>query len=85
VLLAVIVAIALAGLGILLVLAIGLFRHMKLLAGSLARLQKELQPLLEEIQAGSMQAQQHAGSLSDRGRGRQVGASSEDLGAKLRS
>jgi hypothetical protein len=84
VLLAVIVAIALAGLGILLVLAIGLFRHMKLLAGSLTSLQKELQPLLEEIQAGSMEAQQHAGSLSDRRRGRHAGTSSEDLGARLR-
>ena len=84
-LLAVTAAIALAGLGILLVLAIGLFRHMKLLAGSLARLQEELQPLLEEIEAGSKVAQQRSGSLSDRGRRRQAGASSEDLGAKLRS
>jgi hypothetical protein len=84
VVIAVIVAVALAGVGILLVLVVGLTRHVRLLTGSLAMLQKELQPLLEDIQAGSMTAQQRAELLSERRR-RGAAPSSEDLGAKLRS
>ncbi|HEY3208204.1 MAG TPA: hypothetical protein VGL18_00185 [Actinomycetota bacterium] len=54
---AVLLAIGLASAGLLGVLAIALVRHVKLLASSLRRFQEEVQPILEEIQEGSVSAQ----------------------------
>jgi predicted PurR-regulated permease PerM len=54
---AVLVAIGLASVGLLAVLAIALIRQMKLLASSLRRFQEEVQPILAEIQEDSMGAQ----------------------------
>jgi uncharacterized protein YoxC len=70
---AVILAIALASFGILLVLVIGLIRHVKLLGESLSRMQKEIQPILEEIQRGSLEAQDRVDKLAER-RDKQAGA-----------
>ncbi len=50
---AIVLAIALATMGILAVLAVGLIRHLKVLALSLRRFQEEAQPILEEIQRAS--------------------------------
>lgn len=72
-LVAVIEAIALASFGILFVLVIGLIRHVKLLGQSLSRMQKEIQPILEEIQRGSSEAQDRVDKLSER-KDRQAGA-----------
>ena len=83
---AVLIAVALASFGLLLVLVVGLNRHVKLLAASLAGLQKEMQPLLEEIQQGSLKARERADDFaSRRRRDSSNGRSSPDLGAKLRS
>ena len=54
---AVLLAIGLASLGLLAVLAIALVRHVKLLGSSLRRFQEEVQPILEEIQQESVSAQ----------------------------
>ncbi len=54
---AVLLAIGLASLGLLAVLVIALVRHVKLLASSLRRFQDEVQPILEEIQQDSASAQ----------------------------
>ncbi len=54
---AVLLAIGLASLGLLAVLIIALVRHVKLLASSLRRFQDEVRPILEEIQQDSESAQ----------------------------
>jgi hypothetical protein len=54
---AVLLAIGLASLGLLAILIIALVRHFKLLGSSLRRFQEEVQPLLAEIQEESMSAQ----------------------------
>lgn len=54
---AVLLAIGLASIGLLAVLAIALVRHTKLLASSLRRFQDEVQPILEDIQQQSASAQ----------------------------
>ena len=54
---AVLLAIGLASLGLLAILSIALIRHVKLLASSLRRFQDEVQPILQEIQQGSEKAQ----------------------------
>jgi predicted PurR-regulated permease PerM len=54
---AVLLAIGLASIGLLAVLGITLIRQMKLLTASLRRFQEEVQPILEEIQEGSMRSQ----------------------------
>lgn len=54
---AVLLAIGLASMGLLAVLAIALFRHVKLLGGSLRRFQDDVQPILAEIQEESVSAQ----------------------------
>lgn len=61
---AVLLAIGLASIGLLAVLAIALIRHMKLLGSSLRRFQEEVQPILEEIQEGSMSAQDRMQRIS---------------------
>jgi hypothetical protein len=53
-------------LGILLVLLVVLLGHLRRLAQSLQNLQRELVPLLEEIQAGSAKAQGHLSELERR-------------------
>jgi hypothetical protein len=54
---AVLLAIGLASVGLLVVLVIALMRHVKLLASSLRRFQDEVHPILEEIQRDSASAQ----------------------------
>lgn len=63
---AVVLAIGLASLGLLAILAIALIRHLKLLGGSLRRFQEEVQPILEEIQQGSATAQDKLESSQDK-------------------
>lgn len=52
--------------GILLVLLVALFRHLRALNESLARLQEDLIPALEDIRAGSELAQAQLGRLQVR-------------------
>jgi predicted PurR-regulated permease PerM len=63
---AVLLAIGLASIGLLAVLVIALIRHVKLLASSLRRFQDEVQPLLEQIQRGSETAQDALQRMQDR-------------------
>jgi hypothetical protein len=63
---AVVLAIGLASFGLLAILAIALIRHLKLLGGSLRRFQEEVQPILEEIQQGSVTAQDKLESSQDK-------------------
>jgi hypothetical protein len=65
-LVAVVLAIGLASFGLLAILAIALIRHLKLLGGSLRRFQEEVQPILEEIQQGSVAAQEKLESSQDK-------------------
>jgi hypothetical protein len=63
---AVLLAVGLASVGLLAVLLIALIRHMKLLAASLRRFQDEVQPILEEIQAESVSAQDKMQRMQER-------------------
>ena len=63
---AVVLAIGLASLGLLAILAIALIRHLKILGGSLRRFQEEVQPILEEIQQESVIAQDKLESSQDK-------------------
>jgi hypothetical protein len=54
---AVLLTIGLASLGLLAVLIIALIRHVKLLSSSLRRFETEVQPILKEIQEESLNAQ----------------------------
>jgi predicted PurR-regulated permease PerM len=63
---AVLLAIGLASIGLLAVLGIALIRQMKLLTSSLRRFQEEVQPILEEIQEGSKRAQDVAHRMEAR-------------------
>jgi predicted PurR-regulated permease PerM len=63
---AVVLAIGLASFGLLAILAIALIRHLKLLASSLRRFQDEVQPLLEQIQRSSENAQDAMQRMQDR-------------------
>jgi hypothetical protein len=63
---AVVLAIGLASLGLLAILAIALVRHLKLLGGSLRRFQEEVQPILDEIQQASVTAQDKLASSQDK-------------------
>jgi hypothetical protein len=63
---AVVLAIGLASLGLLAILAIALVRHLKLLGGSLRRFHEEVQPILDEIQQGSVTAQDKLASSQDK-------------------
>jgi predicted PurR-regulated permease PerM len=63
---AVLLAIGFASIGLLAVLGIALIRQMKLLTSSLRRFQEEVQPILEEIQEGSMRAQEVAHRMKAR-------------------
>jgi hypothetical protein len=54
---AVLLAIGLASLGLLAILIIALVRHLKLLGSSLRQFQDEVQPILEEIRGESAGAQ----------------------------
>jgi hypothetical protein len=61
-----IVGIATTGLVIALLLA--LIRHMRVLTAALKRLQDELQPVIQDIQRGSDEAQEHMERMNQRGR-----------------
>jgi predicted PurR-regulated permease PerM len=65
---AVLLAIGLASMGLLAVLVLALIRHVKLLASSLRRFQDEVQPILEDIQQESASAQDKVQRMQDRQR-----------------
>jgi hypothetical protein len=58
-------ALGLAALTFLLVLVLGLVRHLKVLTASLRRFQDEVQPVLEEIQRQSVTAQERMQGLGE--------------------
>jgi hypothetical protein len=62
----VLVAVGTATAAVLLVLVVGLLRHLRELATALQRLQADLAPLLEDIQRGSEEAQRKVGDLQGR-------------------
>jgi hypothetical protein len=62
----VLVAVGAVTAAVLLVLVVGLFRHIKELATALQRLQADLAPLLEDIQRGSGEAQRKVTELQGR-------------------
>jgi len=70
-------AVGLASVGLLAVLLIALVRHLKLLAASLRRFQEEVQPILDEIQEESANAQDKMQRMQER---REKGT----LGARIR-
>jgi predicted PurR-regulated permease PerM len=65
---AVLLAIGLASMGLLAVFVLALIRHVKLLASSLRRFQDEVQPILEDIQQQSATAQDKVQRMQDRQR-----------------
>jgi hypothetical protein len=50
--------------GLVLALLLALIRHMKVLTAALKRLQDELQPMIQDIQRGSGEAQEHMDRLN---------------------
>ena len=58
-------AVGLAAFAFLLVLVLGLVRHLKVLTASLRRFQDEVQPVLEEIRRQSVKAQERMQGLSE--------------------
>lgn len=64
--LVVILALTVSTLALLGVLVVGLFRHLRLLSGSLERFRAEVTPLLEEIRSSSAGAQERADALAER-------------------
>jgi hypothetical protein len=60
---AVVLTIALVSLATLAVLMLSLIRHLKVLSAALKRFQDDLQPVLEDLRAGSAQAQDHLARL----------------------
>lgn len=73
---AVLLAVGLASVGLLAVFIIALIRHMKLLAASLRRFQDEVQPILEEIQHESANAQDRMQRMQERREKGSLGAGS---------
>jgi uncharacterized protein YggT (Ycf19 family) len=63
----IVTAIGLASIALLAVLALSLFKQVKQLSASLKAFQDEVDPILRRIQDGSMQAQDRAVRLSERG------------------
>jgi len=66
VLLPIVLAVTLATVAALLVLMLALLRHLKRLAASVAMFSREVQPMLEEIQRQSLDAQGSLDRLSQR-------------------
>jgi hypothetical protein len=64
---AIVIAVAFASVGLMVVLVLSLVRHVKRLMASLAAFQAEVQPILEEIQAGSEHAQDRVDRLAVEG------------------
>jgi len=62
---------------LLLVMVIGLYRHAKVLAKSLAEFQSAVQPQLEEIQRGAEEAERLSQRIQER-------SASTGLGARIR-
>lgn len=62
----VLVAVGAVTAAVLLVLVVGLFRHIRDLATALQRLEADLAPLLEDIQRGSGEAQRKVADLQGR-------------------
>jgi hypothetical protein len=67
VVLPIVLAVTLTTVAALLVLMLAFFRHLKLLAGSVASFSRDVQPLLEDIQRQSLAAQERLDRLSQRG------------------
>jgi len=62
----VILVLGIATLAMLAILVVGLFRHLKLLAGTLKRFTDEVTPVLEELRDGSERAQHRTDELAER-------------------
>jgi hypothetical protein len=62
----VLIGLAVVTVGVLVILLVALFRHLRALSESLARLQAELIPALEDIKAGSEVAQERLVRLEAR-------------------
>jgi hypothetical protein len=58
-------ALGLAAFAFLLILVLGLVRHLKVLTASLRRFQDEVQPVLKEIQRQSVTAQERMQELNE--------------------
>jgi len=58
-------SLGLAAFAFLLILVLGLVRHLKVLTASLRRFQDEVQPVLEEIQRQSVTAQERMQGLNE--------------------
>ena len=58
-------ALGLAALAFILILLLGLVRHLKVLTASLRRFQDEVRPVLEEIQQQSVTAQERMQGLNE--------------------
>ena len=76
--LVVVLAVGISTGAMLLVLAIGLIRHLKILRLSITQFQESVQPGLEEIQREAARAQEHAERLG-------AASPTRGGGAKLRS
>jgi predicted PurR-regulated permease PerM len=63
-------------LGLLAVLAVAFIRHVKLLIAAAGQMQRDLQPILEEIQRESERARDRSTSMAER-------AAAEKAGARL--
>ena len=67
---AIVLAVGLAAVAFLLILVVGLIRHLKVLSRSLRQFQDEAQPVLLEIQRRSADAQERMRGLPERPGGR---------------
>jgi hypothetical protein len=62
---AIVIAVAIASVGLMAILVLSLLRHVKRLSASMTAFQADIQPLLDEIQAGSERAQGRAERLAE--------------------
>lgn len=62
---AIALAVGLATLALILVLAVGLIRHLKLVAASLRTFQEDVEPILQQIQSQSARAQERLEGLTE--------------------
>ena len=75
--LAVVLAVAIFTVGLLLVMVLALARHLKILAESVRRFQKEVQPVVDQVNRESARAQERMEKVS-------LKASKLGLGARIR-
>jgi hypothetical protein len=62
----VVLVVASTTLGVMVVLAVSLFRHLKLLSASVGAFRDQVQPVLEDITAGAAAAQERLDRMSRR-------------------